>query len=125
MVSKAVQERRDQFSPEIIEKMHELARLIRAQRYPNGLPMELTWDEIETMGHEVGSLCATEFDQGMQREHAELFDGTQPCPQCGKSCAPSVKHRDLLTRDGTADLSEPEFHCRFCERSFFPSANST
>jgi hypothetical protein len=34
-----------------------------------------------------------------------------------------VKHRDLNTRDGTADLSEPEFHCVSCERSFFPSAD--
>lgn len=31
-----------------------------------------------------------------------------------------MKHRHLTTRDGTSDLSEPEFHCVSCERSFFP-----
>ncbi|WP_146398643.1 hypothetical protein [Planctomycetes bacterium CA13] len=31
-----------------------------------------------------------------------------------------MKHRDLTARDGTTDLSEPEFWCASCERSFFP-----
>ena len=126
MVSKAVQARRDRFSPEVVKQMQKLARLISAERYGDaGPPRDMTWSQIEELGHEVGKLTATEFDQSMQRQHAEVFDGTHPCPQCGKSCTASVKHRDLTTRDGTADLSEPEFHCRSCERSFFPSADGS
>ncbi len=120
-MSKAVEARRAEFSPEVIEKMQELARLIGADKYGERPPLETTWAEIEDAGHEIGQLMATEFDQVMQRQHAEHYDLTKPCPQCARECQPTVKHRDLSTRDGTADLSEPEFRCVSCERSFFPS----
>jgi len=122
-MSKAVEARRSKFSTEVIAKMQELARMIGAEKYGERPPLKTTWAEIEDSGHEIGKLMATEFDQIMQRQHAEYFDSPKPCPQCGKHCQPSVKHRDLSTRDGTADLSEPEFRCVSCERSFFPSAD--
>ncbi len=122
-MSKAVEARRSKYSPEVIQKMQEIARMIGAETYGERPPLETTWAEIEDAGHEIGKLMATEFDQVMQRQHAEHFDQFKPCPQCGKDCQPSVKHRDLSTRDGTADLSEPEFRCVSCERSFFPSAD--
>lgn len=124
MVSIAVEKRRARFSPEALKLIQELGRLIGAEKYgPDGPPMETTWAEIEDAGHELGKLVATEYDQIMQRLHAEKFDDNHFCPQCGKEASPSVKHRDLTTRDGTADLSEPEFRCVSCERSFFPSKN--
>ncbi|MEZ6112884.1 MAG: hypothetical protein R3C99_18010 [Pirellulaceae bacterium] len=124
-MSKAVEARRSKYSPEVIAKMQELARLIGAEKYGERPPLKTTWAEIEAAGHEVGRLMATEFDQVMQRQHAEHYDHAKPCPQCGKDAGPAVKHRDLCTRDGTADLSEPEFRCVSCERSFFPSADGT
>ncbi len=123
-MSEAVEKRRARFSPEVLEQIQKLGRMMGAEKYgPDGPPMETTWAEIEDAGHELGKIVATEYDQGMQRQHAERFDRTQPCPLCGKQAGPSVKHRDLTTRDGTADLSEPEFRCVSCERSFFPSAD--
>jgi len=123
MMSEAVEKRRARFSPEVLAKMQELGRMISAETYgQDGPPVELTWAEIEVLGHEIGKLTATEFDQTVQRQQAESFDQTRVCPQCDEPCSPTVKHRDLTTRDGTADLSEPEFHCTACERSFFPSA---
>lgn len=123
-MSTAVEKRRARFSPEVLQKMQELGRLLSAQTYgKEGPPVDLTWAEIEDLGHELGKLTATEFDQTVQRQQAEKLDAPRPCPNCGKPCSASVKHRDLLTRDGTADLSEPEFHCVSCERSFFPSAD--
>lgn len=122
-MSKAVEARRSKFSPQVIAKMQELARMIGAEKYGERPPIETTWAEIEDSGHEIGKLMATEFDQVMQRQHAEHYDQSKPCPQCGKGYLPCVKHRDLSTRDGTADLSEPEFRCVSCERSFFPSAD--
>lgn len=123
-MSEAVEKRRARFSPEVLVKMQELGRMISAETYgEDGPPVELTWNEIEELGHEIGKLTATEFDQTVQRQQAEGFDSQRACPQCGKPCRPSVKHRDLATRDGTADLSEPEFRCVPCERSFFPSAD--
>jgi len=125
-MSEAVEKRRARFSTEVLEQMQKLGRMISAETYgEDGPPIHLTWNEIEELGHEIGKLTATEFDQTVQRQQAEKFDDIRICPQCGKSSSPSVKHRDLTTRDGTADLSEPEFHCVSCERSFFPSEDST
>lgn len=122
-MSAAVQKRRARFSSEVLQKIQELGRLLSDQTYGNnGPPIDLTWAEIEDLGHELGKLTATEFDQTVQRQQAEKLDAPTACPHCGKPCSASVKHRDLLTRDGTADLSEPQFHCVSCERSFFPSA---
>jgi hypothetical protein len=119
-----VDKRRSRFSPEVLEQMQKLGRMISAETYgEDGPPVQLTWNEIEELGHEIGKLTATEFDQTVQRQQAEKFDQARACPRCGKQCSASVKHRDLNTRDGTADLSEPEFHCVSCERSFFPSAD--
>lgn len=123
-MSEAVEKRRARFSPEVLEQMQKLGRMISAETYgQDGPPIKLTWNEIEELGHEIGKLTATEFDQTVQRQQAEKFDAACACPTCGKQCRPSVKHRDLTTRDGTADLSEPEFLCVSCERSFFPSAD--
>lgn len=123
-MSKAVEARRAKFSPEVLAKMQELGRMISAEKYgPDGPPIKTTWTEIEDAGHEIGKLVATEYDQLVQRQHAEKYDDARCCPQCGKAVRPSVKHRDLITRDGTSDLSEPEFRCIACERSFFPSAD--
>ena len=86
-----------------------------------GPPIDLTWAEIEDVGHEIGRLAATEVDQTVQRQQADKFDHLHNCPQCSRQCSPSVKHRALETRDGPADLSEPACYCIACERSFFPS----
>ncbi|TWT81999.1 hypothetical protein CA13_34540 [Planctomycetes bacterium CA13] len=91
--------------------------MISAETYgENGPPIELTWNEIEERGHEIGKLTATEFDQTEQRPQAKRFDEARACPQCGKRCSVSVKHRDLEVRDGPAGFSEAEFHCVSCER---------
>lgn len=123
-MSEAVEKRRARFSPHALRLMQELGRVISADKYgDDGPPIELTWAEIEDAGHELGKLVATEYDQTIQRQHAEKYDTKHPCPQCGRTTSPSVKHRDLTTRDGPTDLSEPEFRCVPCERSFFPSAD--
>lgn len=82
--------------------------MIGAEKYGERPPLKTTWAEIEDSGHEIGELMATEFDQVMQRQHAEHYSDPKPCPQCQRACQPAVKHRDLSTRDGPTDLSEPE-----------------
>jgi len=117
-----VEARRNRWSPAVLAKLNELAELISDEKYgPEGPPKALTWAEIEDVGHEIGRLAATEVDQKIQRQQAEDFDHTHDCPQCGRPCSPSIKHRSLETRDGPADLSEPACYCNACERSFFPS----
>ena len=117
-----VEARRNRYSPAVLAKLDELAELISREKYgEEGPPADLMWVEIEEVGHEIGRLTATEVDQKIQRQQAEKLDHRHDCPQCGRSCLPSVKHRSLETREGPADLSEPVCYCNACERSFFPS----
>ena len=120
-----VEARRNRWSPAVLAKMAELTQLISQEKFGDeGPPVDMTWAEIEDIGHEVGRLTATEVDQALQRQHAEKFDRQHTCPQCGRQWEPGVKHRALETREGPADLSEPICYCNACERSFFPSAES-
>ena len=117
-----VESRRNRWSPAVLAKLNELSQLISQEKYgPEGPPRDLTWAEIEDVGHEIGRLTATEVDQTIQRQQADKFDHAQDCPPCGRRCSPRVKYRVLETRDGPADLSEPACSCSACERSFFPS----
>jgi len=111
-------------SPKIIEKIKELAELVALENYgPQGPPLELTFREIEQLGHEVGQLAATTVDSLIQTQHADHFQQPQACPQCGQACQLAGKQlRRLLTRYGEATLDEPCFRCHACERAFFPSA---
>jgi NADH pyrophosphatase NudC (nudix superfamily) len=121
-----VEARRNRFSPAVLAKIHELSLLISQETYGAGGPSKaVTWAEIEDLGHAVGRLTATEFDQTVQRQQAGKFDHSHDCPQCGRPNSPSVQHRELDTRDGPADLAEPTCHCNACERSFFPSTRHT
>jgi hypothetical protein len=116
---------RNRWSAAVRRKMRELAELIRQEKFGEDLPpLELTWVEIEDIGHEVGRLTAAEVDQELQRSHAEHFDHPHACPSCGRRGSTSVRHRDLQTRDGTVDLAEPACYCNACERSFFPSTGA-
>jgi len=121
-----VEARRNRYSPAVLAKLEELAALISHEKYgEEGPPKDLTWAEIEDVGHEIGRLTATEVDQKIQRQQAEKFDHHHDCPQCGRSCPPHATHRSLETREGPADLSEPTCYCNACERSFFPSTHRT
>jgi hypothetical protein len=58
-MSEAVEKRRARFSPEVLEQMQKLGRMISAETYgEDGPPIELTWNEIEELGHEIGKLTA-------------------------------------------------------------------
>lgn len=109
---------------QIQEKLAELAELISIQEYgPDGPPKDVTFREIERAGHQAAQLAAAKFESTAIEQHQYHFEGLQPCPQCGADCeAKDFAERQLLTRLGRVELSEIEFHCNACRRSFFPSA---
>lgn len=109
---------------QIQEKLAELAELISIQEYgPDGPPKDVTFREIEQAGHQAAQLAAAKFEATATEQHQHHFEGIQPCPQCGADCeAKGFAERQLLTRLGPVNLSEIEFHCNACRRSFFPSA---
>ncbi len=112
------------WSDAVRRKVAELAELVTLEEYgPEGPPLELTFSEIEALGHAVGRYTATSVDQAVQEQHAGHFDEPQLCPQCGRRCEVGEKERPLQTLDGEASLREPVCDCDACKRSFFPSAS--
>ena len=115
---------RSSISQQIQEKLAELAELVSLEQYgADGPPKELTFRDIEKVGYQVGQLAAQKFESAATQQHQQHFDSDQPCPQCGTLCHPrDPVERQLLTRLGPVRLSEIQFHCNACRRSFFPSA---
>ena len=113
------------WSPAVRRKLQELAELIAEERFgEEGIPKEITFSEIEEIGHQVGQLAAGTVDQTLQQQHAEQLAEVAPCPECGLDCViERPRRRSLQTRDGTVELDEPVCHCHACERDFFPSAS--
>lgn len=111
-------------SQQIEEKLADLAELICNQEFgPEGPPKDITFREIEALGFRAAQLAAAKFETTATRQHQRHFEQTQACPQCGGDCeAKRLAERKLLTRLGPVQLSEIEFHCNACRRSFFPSA---
>jgi len=112
------------WSPAVRRKLQELAELIAEERFGEaGVPKEITFSEIEEIGHQVGQLAAGTVDQTLQVRHAGHLAEVEPCPECGLDCEIERRERPLQTRDGTIELDEPICHCHACERDFFPSAS--
>ena len=112
------------WSPAVRRKLQELAELIAEERFGEaGVPKEITFSEIEEIGHQVGQLAAGTVDQTLQVRHTEHLAEVESCPGCGLDCVIERRERPLQTRDGTIELDEPICHCHACERDFFPSAS--
>jgi len=111
-------------SPAVRQKLQELAELISLEQFgEEGIPKEITFSEIEEIGHQVGQLAAGAMDQSLPLWHAKHLAAMEPCPQCGEDCQVQQRQRSLQTRDGTVTLDEPVCHCSRCARDFFPSAS--
>ena len=111
-------------SPEISEKLRELADLIAKQQYgePGRPPLETTFAMIEEIGHQAGQLLVGAVDKQLTATHGEHFVASQPCPQCERLCPSASRSRELTSRDGPVELTEMACHCPDCRRDFFPSA---
>lgn len=124
-MGKEARKNRSVASPAAAEKIQELAALIARERFgPEGVPKDITFSEIEQIGHQTGQMVAAQVDRELVGDHQEHFADEQACPQCGQPCASKPCERELTTRDGTMELPESVCYCRSCRRSFFPSAGS-
>lgn len=113
-----------ELSPETINKLNELIVLLAKDRYgAAGPPIETTFTEIETYGHQAGRLVAQQVDQRLAGQHAEHFQDSRPCPTCSHVCErePEPHRLTMQTQDGSVGIDEPAFRCPTCDRDFFPS----
>ena len=123
-MSKEARNKRPTASPAVVEKLKELAELIARERFGRqGVPLDITFSEIEEIGHQAGQMVAAQVDHQLVTEHQDHFADEQACPQCGQPCASKPCERELTTRDGTMELPESICYCPKCRRSFFPSTS--
>lgn len=120
---------RSMLSAEARQKFDELVALLAEERYgPEGPPINTTFAEIETFGHQTGRMLGRSLDEHLAQQHAEHFQQAC-CPTCGacgeSDAAENKKTRPLQTQDGKVPLAESVFHCPRCDRDFFPSAERT
>ena len=93
---------------------------------------EVSWEDdfvspfaaIESQGAQLGDLLAQELGAQMSRKQNEkrLPDSQCACPQCrSPGDLKKLLNREIQTTRGTTELTEPEYYCKKCRRSFFPS----
>ena len=93
---------------------------------------EISWEgeygspfaAIEARAAEIGDLLTREV--AAQRSRMENETPPSPsqccCPKClGPGDLKRLRKRELQTIRGTTELTEPEYFCQKCRRSFFPS----
>lgn len=124
MATTAQENSKPSVDQQIQAKLAELSALVSQQKFgPDGPPKDLTFREIEALGHQAAQLVAAKFEAAVSDQHQQHFQGEQPCPQCGELCQVEGQvPRQLLTRLGPVELNEIKFHCDACRRSFFPAA---
>ena len=81
---------------------------------------ELGWlDAIETRAVEIGDAISAELLK--QTASARVAKEESVCPNCGKlGRYRGQRERELIGRRGPVMITEPEYYCLGCRKSFFP-----
>jgi hypothetical protein len=83
-MSKEARRDRPVTSPIAIEKIEELAALVARERFgPVGVSKDITFSEIEEIGHQVGQMVVAQVDQELMGDHQQYLADRKPCPKCG------------------------------------------
>jgi len=85
----------------------------------------LSWlDAIETRAVAIGDAVTTEFLRQKSSDRPATCLNTEEeavCPQCEKlGRYRGQRERELIGRRGPVTISEPEYFCPCCRKSFFP-----
>ena len=105
---------------------------------PQGPGLDVDLSGMEELAVKMQQALLQGLCEELTQRQAERLPGTQPCPDCGDECdvrrreemppdssSKGKGHRRMQLRGGSFDLTEPEYYCRRCRRSFFPSAVGT
>lgn len=92
---------------------------------------EISWEgygspfaAIEARAAEIGDQVMQEIVSQRSRMENEtrLPEPQCRCPQCQRvGDLKRLRQRELQTIRGTTPITEPEYYCKECRRSFFPS----
>ena len=105
-------------------RLGQIARELGREIYPDGLPRDTKFSELETVAGTLGDEIARQLIETQVRGQAE--DWPEPelgeCPVCG---GPARKAPDeprvITTTRGDVTWRERVANCPRCRRAFFPS----
>lgn len=102
------------------ELAEEMASILGGSRNSDG--QAKTFAELEDECIEATDLLAAATLQLRVQDTPSPEDNCQ-CPSCRRSCQRKCEDepRVLQTDRGEVQWLEPEYYCRHCRRSFFPS----
>ena len=80
---------------------------------------------LEAYAAEIGDMLTRGVALERARMESEARLGDPRCKSCPQCSSPGDlkghRKRELQTVRGTTELTEPEYYCKKCRRSFFPS----
>ncbi|MCH7689390.1 MAG: hypothetical protein IH899_22405 [Planctomycetes bacterium] len=105
------------------ELLRQLAELTVEEQVEEGLFLETPhYSIIERVAMNLGRDLSRQTQERAAREVAANCRAEEPCPTCGAPCSVESRTRDVISLDGTVELTEGTASCKKCRRSFFPSA---
>ena len=104
-------------------RLGQMARELGREIYPDGLPHDTQFSELEAVAGTLGDEIARQLIETQVRGQAEDWPDAQlcQCPECG---GPAVKAPDqprvLTTTQGDVGWNERVGYCTRCRRAFSP-----
>ena len=81
------------------------------------------FDALESQACQIGDTIALKWIE--QRSCQQETAGEEVCPGCGQpGHFKADRQRRLQTRRGEVEITEPEYFCSSCRKSFFPDGQS-
>lgn len=105
-------------------RLHEMARELGREVYPDGLPRGTKFSELEAIAGALGDEIARRMIEENVQDQADDWpeEILGECPHCG---GPARKRpdepRELTTTRGDVTWKERVRNCPRCRRAFFPS----
>jgi uncharacterized protein with PIN domain len=111
---------------ELKSELGRIARQLGRAIYPDGLPRDTKFSELECVAGVVGDEIARQIIETQVEEQAGGFEEQLgECPEChGPARKAPDQPRVLVTTRGEVQWNERVANCPRCRRAFFPSESS-
>ena len=108
-------------------RLGQMARELGREVYPEGLPRDTKFSELEALAGSLGDEIARQLIETQVRGQAEEWSEQEieTCPECGgRATRAPDENRVVTTTQGDVAWKECVGHCPRCRRAFFPSGPS-
>ena len=102
---------------DLLRQASVVATELQSHEQGGGVPH---FDQIETAAHEVGQRVSRMVQIERSRDVAAELPDSARCPDCQRVCSVRTEIREVLSIDGTIELTENVAECAHCRQSFFP-----